>query len=122
MTDYTMNNDDRKLLTEFLGECWHEWTEGSYRKGKNGYGCLCNKCEVVMYSMHQDSYMTDNRTFDNPDDQHKVFKKLVEEDKWVGFFWKNLVMGSVPEDIAYLFINPERFNKLVADYLKEEVK
>ena len=105
MTDYTINNDDRKLLTEkLLGECWHEG--GSI----DGH---CIRCFKYLYK---------NRAFTNPDDQHKVFKKLVEEDKWVGFFWKNLVMGSVPEDIAYLFINPERFNKLVADYLKEEVK
>jgi hypothetical protein len=25
MEDYTLTDTDRKVLTEFLGECWHDW-------------------------------------------------------------------------------------------------
>lgn len=124
MTDYKINEEDCKRLTEFLGECWHEWTEGSYSKGKNGYGCLCNKCEIVMYSMHQDSNMTENRSFTTPGDQHAVFTKLVEVGKWGSFqTYSASVWSHTPETFynVWLFENPERFCKLVADYLKEEV-
>ena len=98
----------------------------------------CNKCEVVMYSMHQDSYMTDNRTFDNSDDQPAVFKKLVESGKWGKFYNNTENYDAEPLDLnlevddaeacyssdyaLWLFINPERFCKLVSDYIKEEGK
>lgn len=101
MDDYKLIEEDRKRLTAFLGERWYEGLVGQ-------------------------SY-----TFDTPDDQHEVFTKLVEAGKWDDFYffaWKELYFKerktseTAKAITQWLFIFPERFCKLVSDYLKEEGK
>ena len=127
MTDLT--ESDNKLLTEFLGECWleNDDNEDDFEMCFDEDG-ICPKCgECAEY--HQG-----NRSFTTPYDQHAVFKKLVEVGKWEKFyiamrnnFCKDYITvcsrDLMEADFnVYLFINPERFCKLVSEYLKGEVK
>ena len=67
----TMLNDERrKVLTKYLGLCWHEG-----RMPINcGYRCI--KCG--------DTFTT-NRTFDNRNDLMDLYEALYREMKWFGF-------------------------------------
>ena len=106
MTDLT--ESDKKLLTEFIGEEWN----------------------TIENSWGNSDGMPHNRTFTTPDDQHVVFKKLVDSEKWEKFyiamrnnFCKDYITvcsrDLMEADFnVYLFINPERFCKLVSEYLK----
>ena len=69
MTDYKLNEQDYKRLTELLGECSKPNCVGCDKDHTN-----CNNWEKYL------------RTFNTPDDQHAVFKKLVEVRKWDGFY------------------------------------
>ena len=70
-----MTDDDKKRLTEWLGECWHEGMEvkpcsvGSMRTP-------CSKCGKNKY----------NRTFTTPYDFFACFNRLVELGEWLKFF------------------------------------
>lgn len=114
MTDYNLTTEDRKKLTEFLGECWH--TNYISEEGK------CYDCKKKIDFIN----IFNRRTFTTPDEQHAVFCKLVETKRWNKFkdyFFENVwrFENNVCDydwDVA-LFINPKRFCKLVNDYLKE---
>jgi hypothetical protein len=77
MEGIAMNESDCKLITEWLGLCWHDydWV------GKDGVGWRC-KCG-------HETYLPDtfhhNRTFTDPQDFFACFEKLVELGKWIGF-------------------------------------
>jgi hypothetical protein len=134
MTDYKLTEDDRKLLTEFLGKYWHEikWNKTDYNQ------CVSPNCSCGITGLHPTEscfYENEQRTFTTPSDQHAVFTKLVEVGKWEEFeesdrlvnaFYTRSDDENINDDFnkwsEWLFINPERFNKLVADYLKEEGK
>ena len=116
MTDYKLNEQDYKRLTELLGECSKPNCVGCDKDHTN-----CNNWEKYL------------RTFNTPDDQHAVFKKLVEVRKWDGFYKfflkkANFIIPAivgydcVSAEVKWLFINPERFCKLASLYLKEEGK
>jgi len=98
--EHIINEADRKKLTLFLGECWNS---GSYEKG-----------DMKALSIKE------MRRFDTPSDQHAVFSRLVEVGKWSRFYWVTRKIDSEPDNVELLFINPERFCKLAADYLGEE--
>ena len=73
-----MNEEDRKRLTEWLGECWHEAM--LYQKIPHRVNFLTEvhcKCGA--------KYGTPNRTFTDPDDFFACFERLVELGKWVEF-------------------------------------
>lgn len=91
-----ITEEQRKLLTEWLGECWHEI-------GK--YDLYCPKCDG------QQGF--DRRTFDNWED----FGAVVEKLGW-GFihtFEKEFLLGVSSKEY------PERFCILVAEAIKEGV-
>ena len=122
MTDYKLTEEDRKRLTEFLGECWHELENSKYETR-----IICTKCGRNIDGRDY-KYM---KSFTIPDDQHAVFSKLVEVGKWrlfidVYVFPKYARKESIHSYngyfIQWLFINPERFCKLASDYLMEEGK
>jgi hypothetical protein len=47
-----MDDNDKRLLTEFLGECWHEW--GPEQEGD---GDLCIKCWYSKYRSNKQAYL-----------------------------------------------------------------
>ena len=124
-----MDESDCKLLTTFLGECWHEKPEESYhRQARKRFflGHICGKCGKA--------YL--NRTFTTPDDMMAVKDKLEEKGEWCGFTsysyskWRDYVLGLPPDKYkhemsddrcSYMFVwllNPTRFCQLAADFLK----
>ena len=114
-----MDESDCKLLTTFLGECWHEKPEESYhRQARKRFflGHICGKCGKA--------YL--NRTFTTPDDMMEVFHKLVEINKWANFKWHENTVRQWDLDETNLvysdwlfYNNPTRFCQLAADFLKE---
>jgi hypothetical protein len=72
------NNDgQKKLLTEWLGECWHEWVNESY----NYPTAYCGKCEQDLTQLFGDG----NRTFLTDKDMMDCMRQLVKEGKWQEF-------------------------------------
>ena len=67
-----MNNTDRKMLTEWLGECWHDMRE---YKIDDTYSVLrCKKCGFIG--------QRDYRTFDNWQDYGALIERLKELRLW----------------------------------------
>jgi hypothetical protein len=108
-----MNDERRKVLTKYLGLCWHE--------GRMPINCgyRCVKCG--------DTYVA-NRTFDNDPDMMDLFRKLTDKDVFNSFYgwvmWKHTYWSikNYEEMIKFLFYDPERFCNLVAEWLKEVKK
>ena len=63
-----MKDEDRKILTEFLGECWHEWRSGAFPFP------VCRKCgEPKKHISH--------RTFNNWNDFGALIEKIRKHPK-----------------------------------------
>ena len=121
MTDYKLTEEDKKRLTPFLGECY--WLPKNEDERLSRQRCKTCKKEEFYHKYRL-------CTFTTPSDQHAVFKKLVEVRKWDGFYKfflkkANFIIPAivgydcVSAEVKWLFINPARFCKLVADYLDE---
>jgi hypothetical protein len=117
MTDYTLTDEQRKRLTEFLGEPYHNLSlDLTY--------CDTCRCIVQRFTEHE------NRTFDTPQDAHDLAKKLVEVGKWDEFEYKvdqTWLMIDSPEvspsdwgKVAWLYLDDARFCYLVNAYLEEK--
>jgi hypothetical protein len=131
MTDYTLTDEQKKRLTLFLGECWHEITN-AVPKQRLGHG-YCPKCDTCFagQGMHMAFYNPNAffRTFTTPQDAHDLAKKLVEVGKWFAFDcyavekWLHVRDPNKNQFTAWLFAEPEspaRFCYLVNAYLEEK--
>ena len=122
---YKLTEDDKKRLTEFLGECWHEKSGKSYfpigikgiPRGPESY--LCAKCNTKFY---------DNqfRTFTTWEDLGALQEKLVEAERWWEFEqqfclikWDWVEQGKYQSFLDWIF-TPTRFCWLVSEYLEEQ--
>ena len=121
-----MTDDDRKLLTEFLGETWHEPTALSMKYPDFKNSCVCGAegwpepCK--------------NRTFTSPTDVFEVKDKIVEMGLWREFenaAYHTWLVGEQPAPfgegvasyISWIFrtVNEQgepHFCQLVADWWK----
>jgi len=102
----TLTYEQRKRLTEYLGECWLFYTnlddEG-----------LCKECGKSAEA-HQF-----NRTFDNDTDMMALYRKMVDEEELDNFlFWCSVTHFNFPTKIEKLFYKPARFCNLVAEWLE----
>lgn len=68
-----LTDDDRKMLTEYIGECWPE-----YGVDADGYEAPCNKCWKWIDEHN-------NRTFTTLADLHAVYSRMVELEEWHQF-------------------------------------
>ena len=116
MNDLT--EEDRKRLTEYLDECWHEIIYPS------GSSWQCKKCYA--WYLPPDAFIY--RTFTTPDGFFTLKDKLVENGEWAEFtkcageIWERLnsyVDLDIPEFTDWL-INAPRFCGLVNEWLKEK--
>ena len=111
MKKYKITDKQRKMLTEFIGECWHEYDcemedDGIIRQ-------FCVICDADSSSNHFGF-----RTFTTDSDMMAVRKALRnKEEMWHGFY--NFVIRYTPFIMVYLYKNPERFCWLVAKFLEE---
>jgi hypothetical protein len=79
-----MNKESKRRLTNFLGECWHEWEPAEHVTFK------CKLCGKWIYEKH--AWESSNRrTFTTPDDYFAVFDKLVEKGEWNDFYHNNFL-------------------------------
>ncbi len=127
-----MNDERRRLLTEWLGGCWHEWQNRVCDPNRKCETIPdCKKCGIIC----KYDGSTDNRTFDTWADLGAVKEKMVERGEWDKFYqyaysrWKltivqpNSIFALVHlpqlEDVftAWLF-TPDRFCELAAEFLE----
>jgi hypothetical protein len=116
-----MDNETRKRLTEYIGECWPEYDNPSQ--------------QVYVGTICIDKSLIKRRTFTIPADLHTVYSKIVETGEWNSFISFAMSYGAdISSDIgsfyydtdsfAWLFcLNapdqiPERM-KMVGEFLKE---
>ena len=117
-----MTDDNRKLLTEYLGICWHTGNQSSAvgRVRMTGGIILqkCTKCGKIM----SDSFhiISENRTFATPDDFFALKDKLVEKGDWGQFIAFAELVRLCDNCIEWIdwLINPANFCELVAEWLK----
>jgi len=78
-----MNDERRRLLTEWLGGCWHEWQNRLCDPNRKCETIPdCKKCGIIC----KYDGSTDNRTFDTWADLGAVYSKMVERGGWVKFY------------------------------------
>ena len=81
-----LTDDDRKMLTEYLGECWHEVSYKEYR-----YVCKCGKEDDHQNSADPMAVIRgftkehSGRTFTTSADLHAVYSKMVRKGEWEEF-------------------------------------
>ena len=103
MNEYKITDEMRKMLTEFLGECW--------RTRETWYDC-----DKAMHC-HR-------RTFTSDSDMLAVFRKIRDDGKW-GRFWdwayiRFVFNDDMGDNASWLFLdNPERACVLAAMFLEE---
>ena len=71
-----MTDDDRKALTLYIGECWHEF-ERFVCDDSSAFD-RCKKCKLPMR-------VCINRTFSTHDDLYAVFSKIALQWEWGKF-------------------------------------
>ena len=86
-----MNDDSRKLLTEFIGECWHKIivVDGIRQ-------CSCG----IVGNLATSFACPGNRTFTEPADTHAVKDALVKAGKWEKFLLYCTFSFPSPSDLA----------------------
>ena len=118
MKKYKITDKQRKMLTEFIGECWHEYDcemedDGIIRQ-------FCVICDADSSSNHFGF-----RTFTTDSDMMAVRKALRDKGLWHDFYhstMKNQGKFYVEDGyfyMGYLDKNPERFCWLVAKLMEE---
>ena len=112
-TGSSMTTDDRKMLTEYLGECWHEW--GYVRGSVKQEIFQCVKCGETckgIVNCHQKQ-----RTFDNWTDFGVLWEWAKKQEWWKKFFW--FVFDSLPKDIRMSgFSNYQKYLVDKVDFAK----
>jgi hypothetical protein len=110
-----MNKD--KLLTLFMGKCWHEWKEIYPTNNHTIRSSPTFECRYC------GEYFTDNPDFSQPAQWHEFFVWLTKEreDMWEAFWWYCYHVEGCPRidwDVArWLFSDLSRFTNLFADFL-----
>jgi len=125
-----LTDEDRKRLTLYLGECWHEVVWGKIIPWHD-----CQKKTLLTCSCGNEwcnlAHFEQNRTFATYEDLGKLKDKLVENGEWVHFrnyahvIWKGDDALECPDNAdadswftAWLF-RPESCG-LVAEYLEQK--
>ena len=83
-----MTENQRKFLTEYLGECWHEVC----RCEKCGYANVENSprfcfCVPPVKTTPRVNCMRVNRTFTDLKDKQDLLEKVIEKGEWMEFFY-----------------------------------
>ena len=111
-----MTDERRKMLTEALGECWHEWEIESPISG----WIICKNCKKYPEQVGGE----ENRTFATPNDFFALWNWAKEQEWWVEFvldaiksFWIGRSQADYASFSAWL-IDPVRFPELLAEFLE----
>lgn len=122
-----MNDTRRKMLTEYLGECWHEISSYPIIHN-NGIKCvICKK-----YAKHDPStrYGIVRRTFTTAQDMVDLVKKLEEKHDWhasltsiyYGDKWEfsTIYLNDLSGFTVWLITEPARTCELIAEWMEAE--
>lgn len=112
-----MNNTRRRMLTEYLGECWHEITD------KGPYQSTCSKCGMIFGAIHLSNWDPTgfNRTFTTAQDMVDLVRKMVTDGSWLGCYRFLCVKWLNRESVmAYLITDPARTCELIAEWEEAE--
>ena len=107
-----MEEKDRKILTEFLGECWHD-TRDKYQRCSN-LCAICGKERIY-------------RTFDTWNDFGMLWVQASNSTSWCAFFGWAIERFSGTKGFGFSlegidwFIDKDRFPFLVLEAIKEGV-
>ena len=106
-----MNDEARKFLTEWGGECWHEWNADE------------NKCSCGVKGRMLANYSCDyeNRTFDNWEDFGWLWGKMVESNTYLRFlkwYWGLEEMSVLEAWCIWECQFPKRRCRLICDFLR----
>lgn len=111
-----MDIQDRKMLTEWLGECWHDTFVRNV--GHDNVETICPKCFKSTGELPDVVY----RVFTYADDMVALEDRLEKEGLWRSFFWWSWKQKSqftwACDHTSWLIKNPERFCQLCADFLR----
>jgi hypothetical protein len=119
VTTYTINEADRKRLTEFRDGCCHEWEQDGHISHHK-----CIKCGMT-FSVRKE-FLPKLSPFTTPDDRQALCEALMREGKWSSFRMYAIFAYDGDDlyimDFAYWLLveNPERCNYLIAKFLEEE--
>ena len=111
-----MTNDKRRLLTEAMGECWHDGIAYIYYNF-NKYYTKCHKCCKTDVN---------NRTFTTPDDFFALWNWAKGQEWWDEFIFisrvnmdDTLEREGKPVVNSFLgLVDKDRFPELVAEFLE----
>ena len=126
-----MNDTRRRMLTEYLGECWHEISSYPIIHN-NGIKCvICKK-----YAKHDPStrYGIIRRTFTTSQDMVDLGKRMMVNGDWNPFYcdtfndWyarnRESVKNTEDADAKFvawlLFTDPARTCKLIAEWMEDQ--
>jgi hypothetical protein len=97
-----MKDEDKKLLTEFLGECWHD-------EKSSGWGIGMNRPFTTWQDLGD---LKEKLT------QNMEFFGMGSFLDWVDDKFYSSFDGLGDDNFIDWLLNPKRFCQLVADYLK----
>ena len=117
-----MNDTRRKMLTEYLGECWHDIKEETYS---------CRKCGMSLSEIYSQPFtISDNRTFTTAQDMVDLVKKLEEKHDWhasltsiyYGDKWEfsTIYLNDLSGFTVWLITEPARTCELIAEWMEAE--
>jgi hypothetical protein len=111
----SLSEDDKKLLTEFLGECWHK-----FQSDGMGSGYSCQKCKI-----HRTWTDKQDRPFTTWPDLGDLKEKLVKDNTWEefdDFSYKEFMFrkGKRPYRYNSWLLSPAVFIPLVVEFLRKE--
>ena len=81
-----MTDEQRKALTKYLGECWHEFVVAFPPVEPEQIpvrGHKCKHCGKYWPTKIRDGH--GSRTFDNRNDMMDLYQKVYEDGKWGSF-------------------------------------
>lgn len=79
-----MTEEQKKAVTKWLGECWHEEVPVTFENYGSGHICSCGQAQFNPYMLEY-HIERNNRTFTEPADFFAVFDRLVEKGLYVDF-------------------------------------
>ena len=121
-----LSDKDKGLLTEFLGECWHEWERTADNHVSHH---VCVKCGLSL-SVRKE-FLPKLRSFTTWQDLGDLRNKLVEKGMWWKFhavmrheFCKDFIAVCSRDEMEAEYNNwllsPSIFIPLVVEFLRKE--
>ncbi len=133
-----MKTEDCKILTEYLGECWHDLAGFGYPIRDDWFALKKSYTHPPKYNrcIHcgkSARFLRDNRTFDTRDDMMDLYQRIAKKESWELFVTNTMFLHrgdyymETPKDaipfMSWLFClygeGYEERCRMVAEWVKE---